>query len=62
MIQHAEDVSAEGGEMHEGENSTRLGLKGIPAEAEEIMIARDLALVRLTGVRYHVAHISCARH
>ena len=62
VIQHAEDVSlAEGGEMHEGENSTRLGLKGIPAEAEEIMIARDLALVRLTGVRYHVAHISCAR-
>ncbi len=62
VIQHAEDISlAEGGEMHEGENSTRLGLKGIPAEAEEIMIARDLSLVRLTGVRYHVAHISTAR-
>ena len=62
VIQHAEDVSlADGGEMHEGENSTRLGLRGIPAEAEEIMIARDIALARLTGVRYHVAHISCAR-
>ena len=62
VIQHAEDLSlAEGGEMHEGENSTRLGLKGIPAEAEEIMIARDLSLARLTGVRYHVAHISARR-
>lgn len=62
VVQHAEDLSlSEGGEMHEGENSTRLGLKGIPAEAEEIMIARDLSLVRLTGARYHVAHVSCAR-
>ena len=59
VIQHAEDLSlSHGGEMHEGENSTRLGLRGIPAEAEEIIIARDLSLVRLTGVRYHVAHIS----
>ena len=62
VIQHAEDLSlAEGGEMHEGENSTRLGLKGIPVEAEEIMVARDLSLARLTGARYHVAHVSCAR-
>lgn len=62
VIQHAEDLSlAAGGEMHEGVNSTRLGLKGIPAEAEEIMVARDLSLVRLTGARYHVAHVSCAR-
>jgi dihydroorotase len=62
VIQHAEDLClAAGGEMHEGETSTRLGLKGIPAEAEEIMIARDLSLVRLTGVRYHVAHISTSR-
>jgi dihydroorotase len=62
VIQHAEDLSlAAGGEMHEGENSTRLGLRGIPAEAEEIMIARDLSLVRLTGARYHVAHISTSR-
>ena len=62
IIQHAEDVSlARDGEMNESENSTRLGLKGIPAEAEEIMVARDLALARLTGCRYHVAHVSTAR-
>ena len=62
IIQHAEDISLSAdGEMHEGENSTRLGLRGIPPEAEEIMIARDLSLVRLTGVRYHVAHISTKR-
>ena len=62
VIQHAEDMAlAAGGEMHEGENSTRLGLRGIPAEAEEIMIARDITLARLTGVRYHIAHISTAR-
>lgn len=59
VIQHAEDPSLAGdGEMHESENSTRLGLRGIPAEAEEIMIARDLSLARLTGARYHVAHVS----
>ena len=59
VIQHAEDPSlANDGEMHESENSTRLGLRGIPAEAEEIMIARDLTLARLTGARYHVAHAS----
>ena len=62
IIQHAEDISlAMDGEMNESENSTRLGLRGIPAEAEEIMVARDLALARLTGVRYHVAHISSSR-
>ena len=62
VIQHAEDLSlSKEGEMHEGENSTRLGLRGIPAEAEEIIIARDLSLVRLTGARYHVAHVSVAR-
>ncbi len=60
VIQHAEDPSlAAGGEMHEGETATRLGLKGIPAIAEEIMVARDLSLARLTGARYHVAHVSC---
>ena len=62
IIQHAEDLSlARDGEMNESENSTRLGLRGIPVEAEEIMVARDLALARLTGCRYHVAHISTAR-
>ena len=62
VIQHAEDpVLATGGEMHEGEHSMRLGLKGIPDAAEEIIIARDLALLRMTGGHYHVAHISTAK-
>lgn len=62
VIQHAEDpVLAAGGEMHEGEHSMRLGLKGIPDATEEIIIARDLALLRMTGGHYHVAHISTAK-
>ena len=62
VVQHAEDPSlVDSGEMNEGETSTRLGLRGIPAEAEEIMIARDVTLARLTGARYHVAHISTRR-
>lgn len=62
VIQHAEDpVLAAGGEMHEGEHSMRLGLKGIPDAAEEIIISRDLALLRMTGGHYHVAHISTAK-
>lgn len=62
VIQHAEDpVLAIGGEMNEGEHSMRLGLKGIPDAAEEIMIARDLALLRLTGGHYHVAHVATAK-
>ena len=62
VIQHAEDLAlSRDGEMHEGETSTRLGLRGIPAEAEEIIIARDITLARMTGVRYHVAHVSTAR-
>ena len=62
VIQHAEDLSlARDGEMNESENSTRLGLRGIPAEAEEIMVARDITLARLTGCHYHIAHISTAR-
>ena len=59
VIQHAEDPAlAENGEMNEGEMSTRLGLRGIPNAAEEIIIARDLTLARLTGCHYHVAHVS----
>lgn len=48
------------GVMNEGELSTRLGLIGIPREAEIIMLERDLRIVRLTGARYHAAMISCA--
>ena len=44
--------------MNEGETSTRLGLIGAPAEAEAIIIDRDLHLIRMTGARYHAAHIS----
>lgn len=61
IANHAEDVSlAKGGQMHEGPLSQELGLRGIPAEAEEITVARDLALARLTGARYHVLHVSTA--
>jgi dihydroorotase len=56
---HEEDPALAGkGVMHEGPASTRLGLRGIPAAAEEVMVARDLALVELTGGRLHVQHVS----
>jgi dihydroorotase len=59
IIQHPEDPGlAGGGAMNEGEIATRLGLSAIPADAEVIMIERDLRLVALTGGRYHVAHVS----
>jgi len=59
VIDHCEDtVLTEGGVMNEGEVSTRLGLRGIPAAAEEIIVARDLALAQLTGGRLHIAHTS----
>jgi dihydroorotase len=58
---HAEDADlVDGGVMHEGPLATVLGLKGIPREAEEIAVARDLALARLTGGRLHLAHLSTA--
>lgn len=47
--------------MHEGFESVRLGLRGIPACSEDVMVARDILLAEVTGARYHVAHIS-ARH
>ena len=47
--------------MHEGAQSVRWGLRGIPAASEDVMVARDLLLAELTGARYHVAHIS-TRH
>jgi dihydroorotase len=61
LAQHCEDAGlAAGGVVHEGEWSSRLGLPGVPAEAEEIMVARDLALARLTGGRLHLLHLSTA--
>lgn len=57
--EHCEDASlAAGGHMHEGERSMKLGLRGIPAAAEELMAARDIELARLTGCRLHLLHIS----
>jgi dihydroorotase len=59
VISHAEERSlAAGGVAHEGLVSTILGLRGIPAEAETVMVARDLMLARLTGGHLHVAHVS----
>jgi dihydroorotase len=56
---HEEDPGLAGkGVMHEGATSTRLGLKGIPAAAEDVMVLRDLALLELTGGRLHVQHVS----
>jgi dihydroorotase len=58
-IQHCEDLNlSAGGDMHEGAQSVRWGLRGIPAVAEDAMVARDLLLAELTGARYHVAHVS----
>ena len=62
IADHCEDASlAEGGQMHEGVHSSALGLAGRPAEAEEVVVARDLALARMTGGRLHVCHVSAAR-
>jgi dihydroorotase len=61
VISHCEDLSlSRGGAMHEGVVSTQLGLPPIPAAAEEVMVARDIALARLTRGRLHVAHASTA--
>jgi dihydroorotase len=59
VINHCEDLNlSAGGDMHEGVQSTRLGLRGIPSASEDVMVARDILLAELTGVRYHVAHLS----
>ena len=61
VAQHAEDRGlSRGGHMHEGSVSSKLGIGGIPPQAEDVVVARDLALVRLTGSRYHVQHVSTA--
>ncbi len=62
LAQHCEDESlAGGGSMNEGRLSSRLGLIGRPALAEELMVARDIELVRLTGAPMHFLHLSTAR-
>jgi dihydroorotase len=61
VVEHCQDEDlVGGGVMHEGAVATMLGLQGWPAAGEEVMLARDLALVRLTGARYHAAHLSTA--
>jgi len=62
VIQHCEDLHlSRGGVMNEGATSARLGLKGIPAAAEDTMVSRDLILAEVTGGKYHVAHLSTRR-
>jgi dihydroorotase len=61
VISHAEDLTLTGeGVMHEGVVSVQMGLKGIPAAAEEVAVFRDIELARLTGARLHIAHVSTA--
>ena len=61
VMSHAEELAlSRGGCMNEGETSTRLGLRGIPAAAESIMVHRELALAGLTGARVHISHVSSA--
>ena len=62
VISHCEDLNLSlDGVMNEGFTSTILGLKGIPRQAEEIMVARDIALAELTGGKLHLAHITTRR-
>ncbi|HML15458.1 MAG TPA: dihydroorotase [Bryobacteraceae bacterium] len=62
VINHCEDLHlSAGGDMHEGFESVRLGLRGIPGCSEDVMVARDILLAEVTGAQYHVAHIS-SRH
>ncbi len=59
LIEHCEDKSlSEGGQINEGITATRLGLQGIPAAAEEVIISRDIALAKESGARLHIAHVS----
>ena len=59
LIQHAEDHElTAGADMHEGAVSARLGLRGWPRAAEDVIVARDLILAEYTRARYHVAHLS----
>jgi dihydroorotase len=61
VADHPEDPElADGGLMNEGPVSARIGLAGLPAAAEETVVARDLLLAELTGGRLHLCHLSCA--
>ena len=61
LAQHCENEAlSAGGHMHEGEWSSRLGIPGQPAESEELMVMRDIALARLTGATIHFQHLSTA--
>jgi dihydroorotase len=62
IVVHEEDPTLKGdGHMNEGAIATRLGIAGIPAAAESVMVRRDADLAELTGGRVHFAHLSCAR-
>lgn len=62
LVAHCQDESLSGhGVVNEGVVSTRMGLPGVPAAAEETMVARDIALAELTGCRLHIQHLSTAR-
>ncbi len=59
VISHCEDIElADGGSMNEGETATRLGLRGIPTAAEDVMVAREIILSEYTGIPVHIAHVS----
>ena len=61
VISHCEDTNlSAGGVMHEGVVSTQIGLRGIPAESEEVMVQREISLAKLTGCPVHIAHVSTA--
>src|SRR5437588_12991794 len=61
VLSHCEDLDlTRGGVMNEGFESMRLGLRGMPAAAEEVMVHRDIALAELTGGRLHILHVSTA--
>jgi len=61
VIEHCEDPTiSDGGVMHDGAHAAILGLPGIPAASEEIIVARDLLLAESTGARLHIAHVSTA--
>ena len=61
VVCHSEDLRlSAGGAMHEGPTATRMGIPGIPAQAEVMAVERDISLAGLTGARVHIAHVSCA--